>query len=273
MNRRQKARYLLAVYLVVACLAIILSLIAFNRNTDTWQSLLLNLSTELLGVVLVFFLVNFLFLVDDWNLSERVERLVKRLESRVNPAATDFFRPIPDIEPYIDRAMQIDLCGVTLSSTMRKYLQNLHERLWAGCSIRLLIIDPDSQALEEADYRSDLGTVASYRKTLENTFRDISNLLRRWESDAQNGEASMRGRLSVRLMPHVPSFGIKAFDAKRPNGTLFVEIYPHQTPTRSPTFELTAQNDGEWYQYFVTQFDRLWKEAEPWEPRTATVHN
>ena len=48
MNKRQKSRYLFAVYLVVAFIAIILVLIAFQRSSDTWQSFLLNLSTELL---------------------------------------------------------------------------------------------------------------------------------------------------------------------------------------------------------------------------------
>jgi hypothetical protein len=266
MSRRQRARYLLAVYLIVAFIAIILGLIAFNRGTDAWQSLLLNLSTELLGVVFVFFLVNYFFLLGDWDLSERVERLVKRLELRDRPTATGFFAPIPSIDSHIEKATRIDLCGVTLSSIMRKQKTNLHGCLWAGCNIRLLIIDPDSPALEEADYRSDLGTVSTYRRALDTTFQDIEHLLRKWDSQRDDTETSMLGKLSVRLLPYLPPFGIRSFDANQPNGTLFVEIYPHRTPSKSPTFELTAQNDGEWYQYFVTQYDRLWENARPWEP-------
>ena len=85
-SKKQKLRYLLAVYLVVALAAIILGLIAFNQKNVTWQALLLNLSTELLGVVLVFLLVNILFLLGDWDLSDQVKELVQTLK---NPSARD----------------------------------------------------------------------------------------------------------------------------------------------------------------------------------------
>lgn len=268
MSKRQKSRYLFAVYLVVAFIAIILALVAFQRGNDTWQSLLLNLSTELLGVVFLFFLVNYFFLLDDWNLSEQVEELLKQLELRDHPIATQFFRPMPDITPYINQSIQIDLCGVTLSSTTRKHLIHLHERLWEGCNIRLLIIDPDSTvAIETASSRSSLGTVPTYQKALETTLQDAERLLQRWSNHKNDIESTMKGSVSLRLMPYLPPFGIQAFKTSKLDGTMFIEIYPHQTPTKSAIFELTSQRDGDWYEYFTVQFDKLWNDAKPWSPK------
>jgi hypothetical protein len=64
MERKRRTRYLLAVYLIVAGLAIIIALISINYLSGIWQSILLGLAIELLGVVLIFFLVNRLFLLE-----------------------------------------------------------------------------------------------------------------------------------------------------------------------------------------------------------------
>ena len=55
MDRRQKTRYLIAIYVIVILIAVIFVIFAFLRDADTLQSLFLNLSTELLGVAFIFF--------------------------------------------------------------------------------------------------------------------------------------------------------------------------------------------------------------------------
>lgn len=93
MDRQRRSRYVLAVYLVVMSLAVILVLIGlFFTESPDWKSVWINLGTGLLGVVVLFFLVQRFFLADEWGLSDRIEQLVRRLELSERPSAEEFFR-------------------------------------------------------------------------------------------------------------------------------------------------------------------------------------
>lgn len=268
MEKKRRSRYLLAVYLLVAGIAVILALIGINYLDGTWRSISLGLATELLGVVLIFFLVNRFFLLEDWNASERIEKLISVLRSAQRPSAAVFFEKPPSIEPHVQRASRIDMCGVTLTSTLSRQLSNLRESLRRGARIRVLVAstESDSLALQMSALRSETHDVGPHRRRLESTFDDIKYLHRHslslHESDATRG-----GSLAVRLLSYAPSFGILGFDADRSSGTLFVEIYPHHAGFgTSPLFSLTPQEDGEWFAYFAEQFEAMWQAATPWEP-------
>jgi len=266
MDKKRKTRYLLAVYSIIAALAIIFGLLGINYAKDTWRSILLNLATELLGVAFVFFLVNYLFLVDDWSISERIEKLLSRLEL-TRPSAKDFFQTPPSIDSYVQSANQIDMCGVTLTSTINKQLNNMRERLRKGAHIRLLVVNPDSLALQMSALRSKNPDVDYFRKRLETTFEDLEILHKLRTNYRQADSPSRTGSLSVRLLSYAPSFGIYHFDGSRSNGVVFVEIYPHESGFGSaPIFNLTLQVDGKWYEYFVDQFEEMWQSARPWQP-------
>ncbi len=266
MNRKQKLRYLLAIYLVVAFVAIIIGIVAFNQNSETWQSLLLNLSTEFLGVVFVFFLVNIVFLIDDWDLSERVNELVLKLES---PSARDFFKKSPsanDLQKHIQNAKKIDLCGVTLTVTLNRNFSNLRQQLYHGADIRIMIIYPNIETLSGAAKRSETGSVDYYRRRLEASLNDIEYLYKNWQEYRQSSD-SETGNLAVGLLPYTPSFGMLGFDSGDSNRVMIVEMYPHHKGYDSPpNFYLTQEKDGVWYDYFTTQFEEMWERTTSWQP-------
>jgi prepilin signal peptidase PulO-like enzyme (type II secretory pathway) len=266
MSRKQKLRYLLAIYLVVAFIAIIIGIIAFRQNNDTWQSLLLNLSTELLGVVFVFLLVNVVFLIGDWDLSERVSELVLKLE---NPSARDFFKKTPsahDLQKHIQNARKIDLCGVTLTVTLNRNFSNLRQRLLDGADIRIMIIYPNKETLNGATKRSESGSADYYRRRLEASLNDIDYLHKNWQ-DYQESDGDKVGNLAVGLLPYTPSFGMLGFDSGDGNRVVIVEMYPHHKGYDSPpNFYLTPEKDGIWYDYFTTQFEEMWNRTTPWQP-------
>ena len=67
-----------AVYLFVTVAAIALLLIGLYYTRDPlWQSVWINLATGLLGVTLLFFLVDRFFLADEWGLTDRIDQLVR----------------------------------------------------------------------------------------------------------------------------------------------------------------------------------------------------
>ena len=272
MDRQRRSRYVLAVYLVVMSLAVILVLVGrfFTKSPDG-KSVWINLGTGLLGVVGLFFMVQRFFLADEWGLSDRIEQLVRRLELSERPSARDFFVKAPVLDDYVRSAMQIDMCGVTLTSAVNKQFGNLRERLAPGASLRLLIADPDSLALEMSAQRSEVPEdVGYYLKRLEATLKDVAYLERGGfgseEQDMQRINQN-RGSFSVHLLPYAPSFGIYRFDTAAGKSDILVELYTHASGyANPPIFTLTPERDGVWYDYFAKQFEDMWQRAKPWTP-------
>ncbi|MDQ2996307.1 MAG: hypothetical protein M3R61_04535 [Chloroflexota bacterium] len=198
-------------------------------------------------------------------------RILSLLESRFTdrPSAMAFFQKPPNPEPYVQRSSQIDLCGVTLTSAINKQFSNLRERLKEGASIRILVADPDSLALTMSASRSESPEdIGYYGKRLEATFNDIKYLHESWKELQQLDNTPKKGSFSVRLLSYAPSFGVSSFDANRATGIVFVELFTHKSGFRSPpTFDLTAQRDGEWYKFFTTQFEEMWQSAKEWSPK------
>ncbi len=209
------------------------------------------------------------------SIEKGIHRSLTFLESRFteHPSAIAFFERLPSLDPYVQGANQIDLCGITLTTTVNKQFGNLRERLQVGAHVRILVIDPDSIALQMAAERSTSPSDPEYyRVRLNATLKEIEYLFKSWEEfKVLEGAVSKKaGSLTVRLMPYAPSFGILSFDVHQDNGIAFVELYPHKFGYKSPpTFDLTPQRDGIWYKYFTDQFEEMWNAARPWQPKPA----
>jgi hypothetical protein len=207
------------------------------------------------------------------SIEKAVTRSVSFLESRFTerPSAIAFFQKHPNLDRHIQGANKVDLCGVTLTSTINKQFGNLRECLQAGSKIRILVIDPDSTALEMTAQRSTSPEDTDYyRVRLDATLREITYLFKSWEEFKKlQGDSSKKvGSLSVRLISYAPSFGIISLNAGQDTGRAFIEVYPHKFGYKSPPiFELEPQRDGNWYRYFVDQFDEMWEVAKPWQPQ------
>ena len=54
---------------------------------------------------------------------------------------------------------------------------------------------------------------------------------------------------------------------KSEQGIVRVEMYPHKFGFKTPpAFMLTLENDKEWYDYFVEQYEQMWNTSKPWDP-------
>jgi hypothetical protein len=216
-------------------------------------------------------------IIERYRRLNSIERTVKLslafLESRLaeRPSALAFFTKPPSLDSYIQGAQQIDLCGVTLTSTINKQFGNLRERLQAGAKIRILVVDPDPDSVAlrmSAERSASPDDIEYHRVRLDATLREIQYLFKSWEESKsiQTG-SSPAGSLAVKVLSYAPSFSILSFNAHRGNGVALVEVYPHKYGYKTPpTFDLTPKKDGDWYRYFVEQFDEMWEPAKPWYP-------
>jgi hypothetical protein len=168
------------------------------------------------------------------------------------PKAGDFFwKQKHSLERGIAQARFIGGVGISLSRTVRDYLAEFENRLEAGASIRLIVIDPASSAPRQARLRSKGGVEDDFFVDLIRTTAARLCIL------AELGD--LPGTLELGLLPYVPSFGLFLIDPDEPHGRIIVEIYQHKSLAFNPTFELDAQQDAQWYRFFREQFDLLWE--------------
>jgi len=84
-NKQQNRKFKIAVYITVLSFAFVFLVISFIVRDDFVRNLLMNIGTDLLGVTLLFFIVNKFFGLDtDESFSERLEALIGILERRDN---------------------------------------------------------------------------------------------------------------------------------------------------------------------------------------------
>lgn len=272
MDKKRRAKYPIAVYGIVGALGVILILISLVFQwQDVWQSIWINLGTGLIGVVVLFFLVDRFFLSDEWGLSDRIDQLIQQLELSDRPSAEAFFTKPPDLNEYFKTAIEVDLCGVTLTSTINRHFGIIRDRLLEGTPIRVLLANPDSLALDMSAQRSEApDDVDYYAKRLASAFKDIGYLIKASPGDLKGEhEERVRGDLSVRLLSYAPSFGLQRFKANSGDQVIVVELYPHRGGfTSPPVFILKPERDRSWFAYFAQQFEQMWSWAAPWDPQT-----
>jgi hypothetical protein len=273
-GKRIKTRYLLATYLVVTALAAISLLLGVLRYpSGSWQqSMLLNLSASMFCVAVLFFLVNRFFLLDEWNMSDRIEKLLNSVEESKSTSAEQFFKPNPALDGYVQGAHQIDWCGVTIEEEIHTNITKIRDSLKTGSIIRILVVDPQSNALEMSALRSQGIRQERFKQKLDATLADMAYLHNCWTSYKSQETGKPIGSLSVRLLPYAPSFGMFSFNKDTNEAVVFIEVYAHADGFGSfPQFGLNPQKDGKWYKFFVSQFEEMWETATPWAPADENV--
>lgn len=161
----------------------------------------------------------------------------------------------PDLDDALWAATDIGLVGVTLSRTVRDLAGTLARRLRAGAVLRVIVIDPDSDAALEAASRT-LGVTSPeyYRPQVASTMDVLAALTHLPGASCH---------VEMRLLPFVPAFGMYLIDTTTPDGRILVELYQHRSVEPNPFLGLRAGRDNFWYRFFVDQFNTLWESARP----------
>lgn len=267
MDRKKKERYLLAVYLVVFFISIILIFIGVKLGTGDARDIILNIGTELIAVVFIFFIINKVFLVDQWNADEKISELRDLINKNKKTRALDFFKEKILLSQFYKDSKNIELSGVTISSEINENLVLFKEKILKGEDIRFLLIDPSSDIpkLLNSLRNESIGTNKYYDKKLDVVFEDFQylfNVIKNHEKENKN-----IGNVEVRLLSYPPSFAINRFTKKSGEKNIIIEMYTHKIDHQStPMFKLNDKNDTKWFNYFSKQYDSMWEKAKPWKP-------
>lgn len=265
MDTKYKKRYLTAVYLVLLALSVLFALLG-DKLPSPWATFAVNLSTEIMGAVILFFLVNMFFLIEEWDVAERVEEILQTLE---HPSAAKFFvNQLPsgtDLRNYIRGSQRVDMCGLTLNSTLHRTLPEIRSCLSRGGRVRMMIVDLSYENLKRAAMRS--GEAQDWAHFMEYYKAKLCSSIK----TLQNLRASFpNGNIEVRFLPYLPSFGLLKFEFINNfsvSAMIGVEIYPYGMRgfAKMPYFVLERERDGEWFNYFEEQFESLWRNSKDWD--------
>ena len=276
MDKKQKQRYALAVYLLLATLSVILALVGMNyyQETHPMRGFLINLSTELAGVVLIFFIVNQLFLLDrERDLSTEIKSLSKNIHARFSPLAwEEASRELLNLETCFLQADSIDLLGYNLANLLGAYREHLANSVRRGARVRILFVNPTGAALTLMRSATDNPQV--FERDPRRSLRYISEIEGLIE---QAGDA--KGTLSVRLALWIPSCSLILVDGDQETGVAKVTI--HSLSLRLPIgrkyrdrlhLMLSREEYPREFDYFKTQFDLLWEDRNtiPWDDTLPT---
>ena len=255
-------KYILLVNLIIGFVSILLLILTALHQFDAKiiNDIFLNLGTELLAIAIIFFFINNYFLKDILKQSKKTDKILNILDSK--PLANDFFLKNKNSTKLYETATKIDICGVVLSSEIDKNIGLLKSKILQGANIRIMIIDPNSEATKMALLRSDnIDNDEYYRKKLEVTFDNINFLLK---SISKNITTTV-GSLEVKMLQYSPSFGIIKTENNN-SKNIIVELYPHHIGyDNPPIFMINGNVDLNYYQYFEAQFNTMWERAKKYE--------
>lgn len=264
MNKKQKQLYALAVYLLLAALAVIFALIGIHyyQEDHPMRGLLINLSTELAGVVLIFFVVNQLFLLDrDRDVFKEIEFLRNDIRARFSPlaweaAGRDRFK----LETYLYEAQSTDFLGYTLANLLGAFREPLAKSIRKGTHVRILLVDSASAAGELM--RDFMGDTEVLVRDTKRSFKYISHIKELLEEIGD-----VKGSLTVRMTSWIPSCNMIIVEGEKETGVAKIGI---NTPTlrlpigreyRDRLFLILSREEyPREFTYFKNQFDLLWND-------------
>lgn len=269
MNGKGRQRYVLAVYLLLAALSVIFALLGTRlQETNPLRGLFLNLSTEVAGVVLIFFVVNQLFLLDrDRDLLKEIETIRNSIKSRFSPLLNEpqsyeQFR----LEDLIEGAHSIDLLGLTLVNLFSMFRDSLVEAIREGAHVRVVLVDlasPAGELMHDAMYGTDV-----YIQDAKRSLAYIAQI----EDSIKEIDAT-KGSLAVKVTSWLPSCSIIIVDGDNETGIMKVGINSpsRRVPVRHGYHDrlfliLKREEYPAEFEYFRTRFDLLFDDSNtvPW---------
>lgn len=158
------------------------------------------------------------------------------------------------IGEYLTEFDELYVLAINSRRLVTNHYGLLQGRLAQGATIRFLLVDPDGDAIpviarRNFVYREPEQLKEAIRSTLEN--------LTRLRSDQ-----AKKGTIETRVFSYAPAFSMIAINPRDSDGKILVSMYPYSVPPESnPSFWIEKSNGGEWYEFFLKQFDMMWETA------------
>ncbi len=164
-------------------------------------------------------------------------------------------RAYKPLQETLAPARQIFFLGpslVNIFSQWSGFLQ--HEKLNKhGAIIQALLLDANCAAVTSAaQYMGE--TVEAVRRDIEHTLSEIEIIVK---------SGIRAGSIEARTISFNTNFSMLILDPEESDGKVFVEFIGYNTRLYvRPHIELTRQRDGIWYDYFLHEYNKLWRDSQ-----------
>lgn len=262
MDKQKLIRYKWAVYSILGLLALSLAIIgiALLETNTTFQSLVLNLSTELAGAVFIFIIVEQLFLLtndkDLEQLSAQIQQLKNDIYFNFNPLTNrENAQARFDFRDLVMDATSIDLSGYTCKTIFAdsSNRSQLRQAIKKGTKVRVIVVDHKSLA-------GDLMRNHASHPDLVDIDPRLS-LDRAIELKQEIDASKTKGSIEIRLTSWIPSCAITLIRTK---GTGYAKIDLHQPSYKTSlqgrrSLILSSIAHAEDFKFYGDQFDFIWQ--------------
>jgi hypothetical protein len=180
-----------------------------------------------------------------------------KLEETLHQHTTShfFIEEYPESVNYdIINAKELWLIGFHLARTITNYAQVLDEKLSRKERIKVLLIDPNSEAVQyiHASIRYAM-TLDQFKGKILTSLTILAELGKKYP-----------GRLEVRLIDFPLTFGTYSMNIKSPNGIMYIELYKYKTKGCEIRFVL-HQKDARCYESYSGQVEELWQAGKVYD--------
>jgi uncharacterized membrane protein len=255
---RTRKKYLLAVYIIIALIGIISFILSYYTNDPFWESIYQNFFSEFLGVVIIFFLINYFLTNDEWELSSQVQKLIEQNRRNNTPSPSHIFKEefiphnVPDSE--YENIKTIYVSGYSLSRLTRQKTHLFSTLLKKGVDIKFVILDyKNKTVINQISERTSENLTEDLWKT---RLKDAHSLIKAIQKTPDS-----KGATELRFIPYVPGFGLLILERYDGNHDCFTIIYPHKSGHVEPAFKVNSMNDPKWYSFLKQQFDIYWESS------------
>jgi hypothetical protein len=195
-------------------------------------------------------------------LTERLS-ILKRIEGRLNEiSAGQPLRSrgqIPSFASFVGPANEIVVVAISGISVLHQNLELLLEKIRDGCKVRIVLLDPQSPAVEVLHMQYGLPTAA----------RDIPASLQ-----ALCRIQASEGFCEVRLLDVFTPFSVIAVNLHGRSGAMIVEFHTYKkTLGERPHVLLTARESTSWFNIYKEQLELAWSNAKPWRQTSPNPAN
>lgn len=162
------------------------------------------------------------------------------------------------IHEKIRKANNVSVNGTTLIQVSTQYRGEYEDKLRSGCNLRFLLLEPNSESVKLVGNRNYEAKESP--QTLELYLNEsIDNL------STLDNLPDKRGSCEVRVLDYVPSFGLVMVETNDGEDVIFVQMFPYKSAHGNrPWFQINSITDSMWYNYFKSQYEKMWNDAVPW---------
>ncbi len=161
---------------------------------------------------------------------------------------------------FKDVKREIFIGGTSLLSISTGSRELLREKALNGITVKLLVIDPDSEIVEIITRQ--IGGKATFKNEIKTSLL----LLQKLQEEIEEANPSAKGKLQVNTYKTIPSHSFISVDEGSSNGFMIADIGPYLGRNHPrPSMVLVKKKNG-LYDYYTELNRTFWEESKPQSP-------